>query len=85
MQKKTREGGGGGGMLINAMYNFFMFSSVSKFFWVFYFIDTWICQRELCLHEELLARRGGVEVAGWTVDRAIRVRFPAYPHRVCAL
>ena len=31
------------------------------------------------------ARRGGVEVAGWTVDRTIRVRFPAYPHRVWAL
>ena len=24
-------------------------------------------------------RCGGVEVAGWTVDRTIRVRFPAYP------
>ena len=24
-------------------------------------------------------------VAGWTVDRTIRVRFPAYPHRVWAL
>ena len=31
------------------------------------------------------ARRGGEEVAGWTVDRTIRVRFPAYPHRVWAL
>ena len=31
------------------------------------------------------ARRGGVEVAGWTLDRKIRVRFPAYPHRVWAL
>ena len=30
-------------------------------------------------------RRGGVEVAGWTVDRKTRVRFPAYPHRVWAL
>ena len=28
--------------------------------------------------------RGGTEVAGWTVDRKIRVRFPAYPHRVWA-
>ena len=27
----------------------------------------------------------GVEVAGWTLDRKIRVRFPAYPHRVWAL
>ena len=27
------------------------------------------------------ARRGGVEVAGWTVDRKTQVRFPAYPHR----
>ena len=33
----------------------------------------------------LCARRGGAEVAGWTLDRKIRVRFPAYPHRVCAL
>ena len=30
-------------------------------------------------------RRGGAEVAGWTLDRKIRVRFPAYPHRVWAL
>ena len=29
-----------------------------------------------------LARRGGVEVAGWALDRMIRVWFPAYPHRV---
>ena len=28
---------------------------------------------------------GGAEVAGWTLDRKIRVRFPAYPHRVWAL
>ena len=33
----------------------------------------------------LLARRGGAEVAGWTVDRTIRVRFPAFPHRMWAL
>ena len=32
-----------------------------------------------------IARRGGAEVAGWTLDRKIRVRFPAYPHRVWAL
>ena len=25
----------------------------------------------------IVARRGGVEVAGWTVDRTIWVRFPA--------
>ena len=30
-------------------------------------------------------RRGGVEVAGWILDRKIRVRFPAYPHRVWTL
>ena len=29
--------------------------------------------------------RGGAEVAGWTFDRKIRVRFPAYPHRVWAV
>ena len=28
--------------------------------------------------KNFLARRGGVELAGWTVDREIRVRFPAY-------
>ena len=28
---------------------------------------------------------GRLEVAGWTLDRKIRVRFPAYPHRVWAL
>ena len=26
-----------------------------------------------------IARRGGAEVAGWSLDRKIRVRFPAYP------
>ena len=31
------------------------------------------------------ARRGGVQVAGWTVDRKTRVRFAAYPHWVWAL
>ena len=31
------------------------------------------------------ARHGGVEVAGWTLDRKIRVRFPAYPHGMWAL
>ena len=31
------------------------------------------------------ARRGGAEVVGWTLDRKIWVRFPAYPHRVWAL
>ena len=34
---------------------------------------------------ESVARRGGAEVAGWTLVRKIRVRFPAYPHRVWAL
>ena len=28
---------------------------------------------------------GGVEVVCWTLDRTIRVRFPAYPHRVWSL
>ena len=34
-----------------------------------------------------VALRGGVhvDVAGSTVDRKTRVRFPAYPHRVWAL
>ena len=31
------------------------------------------------------ARRGGVEVAGRTLDQTIRVRFLAYPHHVWAL
>ena len=31
------------------------------------------------------ASRGGVEVAGWTGNRKIRVRFPAYSHRLWAL
>ena len=31
------------------------------------------------------ARRGDAEVAGWILDQKIRVRFPAYPHRVWAL
>ena len=36
-------------------------------------------------HDLTWARRGGADVAGWTLDRKIRVRFPAYPHRVWAL
>ena len=35
--------------------------------------------------QKTLARHGGAEVAGWTFDRKIRVRFPASPHRVRAL
>ena len=35
--------------------------------------------------QNIQARRGGAEVAGWTLDRKIRVRFPACPHRVWAL
>ena len=35
-------------------------------------------------YQESVARRGGAVVAGWTLDRKIRVRFPAYPHRVWA-
>ena len=36
-------------------------------------------------YQESVTRRGGAEVAGWTLDRKIRVRFPAYPHCVWAL
>ena len=36
-------------------------------------------------NSDFVARRGGVEVADWVVDREIRVRFPAYPHPVLAL
>ena len=36
-------------------------------------------------HNPILSHRGGAEVAGWTLDRKIRVQFPAYPHRVWAL
>ena len=31
---------------------------------------------------KIFARRGGVEVAGWTLERTTRVQFPAYPHGV---
>ena len=36
----------------------------------------------LCIKSFLniyVARRGGAEVAGWTLDREIRVRFPRLP------
>ena len=46
-----------------------------------YFIVYSSRQISICI----LARRGGAEVASWTLDRKIRVRFPAYPHRVLAL
>ena len=35
--------------------------------------------------DTLYRTTGGAEVAGWTLDRKIWVRFPAYPHRVWAL
>ena len=38
-----------------------------------------------CIFPNDAASCGGVEVAGWTVDLTIRVRFLAYPHRVWAL
>ena len=47
-----------------------------------------ICKQCLGSHvcfSILIARRGGAEVAGWTLDRKIRVRFLAYPHCVWAL
>ena len=34
---------------------------------------------------DILARSGGAEVAGWTLNQKIRVRFLTYPHRVWAL
>ena len=44
-----------------------------------------ICLLYLKIVLEKIARRGGAEVAGWTLDRKIRVGFPTYPHRVWAL
>ena len=35
-------------------------------------------------HTEWPARHSGIDVAGWTVDQEIQVRFPAYLHRVWA-
>ena len=34
-----------------------------------------------CFEYRPVARRGGVEVSGWTTDWEIRIRFPAYPRR----
>ena len=36
-------------------------------------------------HYQSVARHGGVEVAGWTANQKIHVRFPAYPHGVWTL
>ena len=53
-------------------------------------VDMLVC-RSMCMYvsmpayPRIVARRGGAEVAGWTLDRKIRVRFPAYPHCVWAL
>ena len=44
-----------------------------------------VCYSKRMFYLPDLARRGGAEVAGWTLDRKIRVRFPAYPHRVWVL
>ena len=75
---------------IRKMMTFYMESKISKhlpfllfinchfsLFMVLY-IFCWSC-------EWVIVRRGGAEVAGWTLDRKIRVRFPAYSHRVWAL
>ena len=32
---------------------------------------------------KIKAHRGGVEVAGWTLDREIRVRFPVHTLTAC--
>ena len=45
--------------------------------------DSDTLQKDLAALEE--ARHDGVDVAGWTVDRTFRLRFPAYPHRMWAL
>ena len=47
----------------------------------------WVCKiyGRLGLISPCIACRGGVEVAGWTADWTIRVRFPAYHHCVWAL
>ena len=47
-------------------------------------IIPYFCEIDVRTLTSCLARRGGAEVAGWTLDRKIRVRFPAYPHRVWA-
>ena len=49
------------------------------------FITSKFTAKFCCCSVVFIARRSGAEVAGWTLDRKIRVRFPAYPHRVWAL
>ena len=34
------------------------------------------------VHLRIAVGRSGVEVAGWTVDWEVCLRFPAHPHRV---
>ena len=54
--------------------------------WVYPLLWIWISSPiRLVSFSVVCARRGGAEVAGWTLDRKIRVRFPAYPRRVWAL
>ena len=57
-------------------------SRIARFCTTIIFENIWGGPRPPTNH---IARRGGAEVAGWTLDRKIRVRFPAYPHRVWAL
>ena len=68
--------------LINIAHQTFLLKvkikHISKLFNV---ITAWLCLGYFFCR----ARCGGAEVAGWTLDRKIRVRFPAYPHRVWAL
>ena len=49
--------------------------------------QVWLCILVIKYNcfDDAAARRGGAEVTGLTLDRKIRVRFPAYPHRVWAL
>ena len=39
---------------------------------------------DLVMSTQIGARRGGAEVAAWTLDRKIRVRFPALKYTLTA-
>ena len=68
---------------------------IAKSWSLFFFFLIFFCRCKAFCHRTgsdlflfllfFFVRRGGAEVAGWTLVRKIRILFPAYPHSVWAL
>ena len=66
------------------MIYFFNSNEISFIYPIWRYLSS-VCKHWTFMISNVVARRDGAEVAGWTLDRKIRVRFPPYPHRVWAL